>query len=101
MTIKEFMYIHYVIGMLKGLDGRSYEILAPAPDYHFDKKSAQNDKIWEYRIVNPEYIQEPCFGIYDKRCNGHWTHLRNYESFIKAGGRIRILKNGIKKNKIK
>lgn len=29
MTIKEFMYRHYVIGMLKGLDGRSYEILAP------------------------------------------------------------------------
>lgn len=94
------MYRHYVIGMFKGLDGRSYEILAPAPDYHFDKKSAQNDKICEYRIVNPEHIQEPCFGIYDKRCNGHWTHLRNYESFIKAGGRIRVLKNGIKKNKM-
>lgn len=52
MTIKEFMYRHYVIGMFKGLDGRLYEILAPAPDYYFDKKSAQNDKIWEYRISN-------------------------------------------------
>lgn len=61
MTIKEFMYRHYVIGMFKGLDGRSYEILAPAPDYYFDKK---------------------------------------YESFIKAGERIRVLKNGIKKNKM-
>ena len=101
MTIKEFMYRHYVIGMLKGLDGRSYEILAPAPDYYFDKKSAQNDKIWEYRIVNPEHIQEPRLGIYDKtRCDGHWTHLRNYESFIKAGGRIHVLKNGINKNKM-
>lgn len=100
MTIKEFMYRHYVIGMFKGLDGRLYEILAPAPDYHFDKKSAQNDKIWEYRIVNPEHIQKPCFGIYEKRYNGHWKHLMNYESFIKAGGRIRVLKNGIKKNKM-
>lgn len=26
------------------------------------------------------------------------THLRNYESFIKAGGRIRVLKNGTDKN---
>lgn len=93
------MYRHYVIGMFKDLDGRLYEILAPAPDYHFDKKSAQNDKFWEYRIVNPEHIQEPCFGIYDKRCNGHWTHLRNYENFIKAGGRIRVLKNGTKKSR--
>ena len=33
-----------------------------------------------------------------KRSNGHWTHLRNYESFIKAGGRIRVLKNGTDKN---
>ena len=98
MTIKEFMYRHYVIGMFKGLDGRSYEILAPAPDYHFELTSCQCDKIWEYRIVNPEHIQEPCLGIYDKRCNGHWTHLRNYESFIKAGGRIRVLKNGTDKN---
>lgn len=98
MTIKEFMYRHYVIGMFKGLDGRSYEILAPAPDYHFELTSCQCDKIWEYRIVNPEHIQEPCLGIYDKRCNGHWTHLRSYESFIKAGGRIRVLKNGTDKN---
>lgn len=54
MTIKEFMYRHYVIGMFKGLDGRSYEILAPAPDYHFELTSCQCDRIWEYRIVNPD-----------------------------------------------
>lgn len=56
------MYRHYVIGMFKGLDGRSYEILAPAPDYHFDKKSVQNDKVYEYRFNVIE-----TFGILDMK----------------------------------
>lgn len=37
------MYRHYVVGMFKGLDGRLYKILAPAPSYHFKKKDAQKD----------------------------------------------------------
>ena len=84
MTIKEFMYRHYVIGMFKGLDGRSYEILAPAPDYHFELTSCQCDRIWEYRIVNPEHIQEPCLGIYDKRLQWTLDTFKELREFYKS-----------------
>lgn len=100
MTIKEFMYRHYVIGMFKGLDGRLYEILAPAPDYHFDKKSVQNDNVYEYRFNVLETSHKPYLDVYDKRCNGHFTFRMSNDDFIKAGGRIRVLKNGINKNKM-
>lgn len=99
MTIKEFMYRHYVIGMFKDYDGRLYEILAPAPDYHFDKKSAQKDTFWEYRFISLECPKkEQLLGIYEKKFNGPFTHAMDDERFIKAGGMIYVLKNGISKN---
>lgn len=93
------MYRHYVVGMFKGLDGRLYKILAPAPSYHFKKKDAQKDTFWEYRFISLECPKkEQLLGIYEKKFNGPFTHAMDDERFIKAGGMIYVLKNGISKN---
>lgn len=102
----ESKYQYHMFGMFKGTDGNYYDIDIPVPFLYDSEEKAMEAEEFGYRFM---MFEEPYIFIYkkenwkaaidesEKKCIKSWVEgevlaTYSFQEFIKAGGKMRMLK---------